>query len=102
MSSIIQKFRDSKEITETSMDHNCNNYTHNIPFFFRTDTVNKCLTEECEDCTGSYRSDLLQHRIICHCECHSRKQQALEVEGPLPNARINNLPFQDGAQNDQI
>jgi hypothetical protein len=84
------------------MDHNCNNYTQDI-LLFRTDIVNKCLTEGCEDCTGSYRNDLLQHRIICHCECHSKKRMALEsVEGPLSNARGNNLPFQDGTQNDQL
>ena len=53
----------------------------------KIDTVNKCLTDNCRDCTGSYRNNLLGHRIICHCECHNKELRALEsVEGPEVNA----------------
>ena len=49
--------------------------------------MNRCLTDDCSDCTGSYRNDLLEHRIICDCECHNKELRALEsVEGPEANA----------------
>ena len=53
----------------------------------KIDTVNKCLTDDCNDCTGSYRNDLLEQKIICHCQCHNKKLRALEsVEGSISNA----------------
>ena len=53
----------------------------------KIETVNRCLTDDCRDCTGSYRNDLLEHRIICHCECHNMELRALEsVDGPEANA----------------
>ncbi len=51
----------------------------------KIETVNRCLTDNCNDCTGSYRNDLLKYRIICHCQCH-KKEQALEV---APNSATN-------------
>lgn len=38
----------------------------------QTETVSKCLTEDCKDCTGSYTSELLHHRLLCLCFCHKR------------------------------
>jgi hypothetical protein len=34
------------------------------------DYVTKCLTDECNQCTGSYINAIIQHRLICKCKCH--------------------------------
>jgi hypothetical protein len=39
---------------------------------FLTDTVNRCLTDDCKDCTGSYSNDMLRHRLVCLCLCHRK------------------------------
>jgi hypothetical protein len=39
---------------------------------FLTDTVNRCLTDDCKDCTGSYNNDIVHHRFICLCLCHRK------------------------------
>jgi hypothetical protein len=46
----------------------------------QTDSVNKCLTDDCKDCTGSYSNNVLYHRLICLCVCHRKSKKAsLEV-----------------------
>ena len=37
---------------------------------FSYDTVTKCLTDECKDCTGFYRNKLIRHGFLCRCACH--------------------------------
>jgi hypothetical protein len=37
---------------------------------FSYDTVTKCLTDECKDCTGFYRNKLIRHGFLCECACH--------------------------------
>jgi hypothetical protein len=38
----------------------------------QSETVSRCLTDDCKDCTGSYTSELLHHRLLCLCLCHKR------------------------------
>lgn len=37
--------------------------------------VTKCLTDDCNHCTGSYINVMIQHRIICNCKCHTYNHQ---------------------------
>lgn len=64
--------------------------------------VTDCLSPH-EKCTGRYTDFSFKYVIVCHCECHTKKQ-ALEksIEGSLSNARGNNLPVQERTQNDQV
>jgi hypothetical protein len=39
---------------------------------FSSDVVTICLTDNCNDCTGSYSNLILRHRIICKCHCHHK------------------------------
>jgi hypothetical protein len=34
------------------------------------DTVTKCLTDDCKDCTGFYRNKFIRHGFLCRCPCH--------------------------------
>jgi len=44
---------------------------------FVIDTVNRCLTDYCKDCTGSYSNEILRHKLICKCQCgHNKKEMA--------------------------
>jgi hypothetical protein len=88
---VTQKQKHVERITETS---DYSNHIHTPEhkssrkiMYLQTDTVNKCLTDDCKDCTGSYTNDLLHHRLVCACECHNKKQKGLgSVEGPAANA----------------
>jgi hypothetical protein len=37
---------------------------------FSYDTVTKCLTDKCKDCTGFYRNKFIRHGFLCRCACH--------------------------------
>lgn len=37
---------------------------------FSYDTVTKCLTDDCKDCTGFYRNKFIRHGFLCICACH--------------------------------
>jgi hypothetical protein len=41
---------------------------------FSYDTVTKCLTDECKDCTGFYRNKFISHGFLCKCACHDRSK----------------------------
>lgn len=41
---------------------------------FSVDVVTICLTDNCDDCTGSYSNHILRHRLICKCRCHKRDE----------------------------
>jgi hypothetical protein len=63
------------------------------------------LSKDCRNnyhnkCSGTWHG--LGLEVYCYCSCHGGKEvEALGwVEGPLSNARVNNLPFQEGTQND--
>jgi hypothetical protein len=43
------------------------------------DTITRCLTTDCVDCTGSYSNEMLNHKWICLCQCH-QKQQGKKVK----------------------
>ena len=63
-------------------------------------TVTKCLAMH-PICTGRYVDFSFKYAITCHCECHSKKQKALDsVDGPAANAKGNKSSFQEGTQND--
>ena len=75
--SITQKHGDPKKFVQTPMDKhyiprqgykNCQKTTSE----FQNDTINRCLTDDCKDCTGSYSNDLLRHRLTCLCQCHRK------------------------------
>ena len=40
---------------------------------FTNDIVTKCLTDKCEECTGSYVNRILNHRLTCKCPCGHAK-----------------------------
>ncbi|MBV9176506.1 MAG: hypothetical protein JO297_05665 [Nitrososphaeraceae archaeon] len=40
---------------------------------FINDIVTKCLTDKCEECTGSYINRILDHRFTCKCPCGHAK-----------------------------
>lgn len=43
---------------------------------FQLDIVTVCLTNDCEECTGSYSNEILRHRFVCHCtNCHHYKEK---------------------------
>jgi hypothetical protein len=61
--------------------------------------VTNCLSSH-RQCTGRYIDFSFKYTVICHCECHSKKQKALDsVEGPVANAE-GNESFQEETQND--
>jgi hypothetical protein len=78
---ITQKQGHPEEIVQTPMD---NFYIHKQEYKsstkaiseFQTDSVNKCLTDDCKDCTGSYSNDMFHHRLICLCLCHRKSEKA--------------------------
>ena len=41
---------------------------------FSYDTVTKCLTDECKDCTGFYRNKFISHGFLCKCACHDSSE----------------------------
>lgn len=41
-----------------------------------TDTILECLTDKCQDCTGSYINRVLGHKLTCICECHKLKNES--------------------------
>lgn len=50
---------------------------------FTEAVVTKCLTDDCEDCTGSYINKIFDHRLTCKCSCghkgldpHEKVEQA--------------------------
>jgi hypothetical protein len=62
-----------------------------------------CKSNKHCECVGRWNG--LGIEVSCYCNCHNReeKQQASAwVEEPLANAKVNDLPFQEVAQNDQI
>jgi hypothetical protein len=40
---------------------------------FTKDVVTKCLTDKCEECTGSYINRILDHMLTCKCPCGHAK-----------------------------
>lgn len=47
---------------------------------FHIDTITQCLTDDCDECTGSYSNSLLRHRLYCRCPCHILKKSHLVNE----------------------
>lgn len=37
-----------------------------------TEPLTKCLTDNCNECTGAYISEVLGKRFICNYTCHGR------------------------------
>jgi hypothetical protein len=37
---------------------------------FSADVITRCLTDSCQDCSGSYSNNIVGHRLICKCHCH--------------------------------
>jgi hypothetical protein len=36
-------------------------------------SVDKCLTRQCKDCSGSYINRLTGYKLQCECKCHNKK-----------------------------
>jgi hypothetical protein len=41
--------------------------------------ITRCLTDRCEDCTGSYSNDILNHVFICKHKCHLDRRNSEEA-----------------------
>jgi hypothetical protein len=41
---------------------------------FTIDIVTYCLTGKCVECTGSYVNKILNHRLLCNCDCHTKEK----------------------------
>lgn len=60
------------------------------------DYVTKCLTDECNDCTGFYFAPLLEHHLVCKCQCHHHhnnqtEQQAITIVGSPAMANTKSI-----------
>ena len=47
---------------------------------FKQEIVHRCLTERCQDCSGSYHSGVLGLEILCYCTCHRHNLQEREYK----------------------
>jgi hypothetical protein len=49
---------------------------------FKQEIIPRCLTAQCQDCSGLYHSEVLQLEIMCYCNCHRHNaEQQSAVKG---------------------
>ena len=45
-------------------------------------SIDKCLTNQCNDCSGTYVNKLIDCKLRCKCKCHNKKMLEQQVVGP--------------------
>lgn len=55
---------------------------------FVTENIYRCLAP-CQDCTGSYVSEILGMRFICCCYCHMKSKHLVGLSHTVKVDRIN-------------
>jgi hypothetical protein len=46
-------------------------------------SIDKCLTRQCNECSGSYINRLTGYQLNCNCKCHNKKtSEQQQVMGP--------------------
>ncbi len=50
--------------------------------------ITKCLTAECNDCTGFYRNKFIAHVFLCRCACHKKSKIANSYDPEVEHSTV--------------
>jgi hypothetical protein len=60
----------------------------------KVDRITECLTNSCQDCSGSYINKLTGYKLECKCQCHNKKMLEQQVVQPACSNTSQNQSIQ--------